>query len=148
MFNLMEISFNPMQFFTCMLEELVLSLMRFIWNSMPWQMKVLFVLFSIFFMWCFCKAVYRIGNRILTNFGEFREDVTWAADTIVDAAAWLKRKVSRVYWQMVEAHVDQIMLERARLRSPSPRRERGSLRRRAISRSPRPVRFSPASRDD
>ena len=140
--------FNLVDTFTGMLEDLVLGLMYYVWNSLPWQMKVLCGLSLIFFVWWFSKTMYWAGNRILTTFFEFRQDVKWTAGKIVDAAAWLKRKVSRLYWQMVEAHVDQIMLERARLRSPSPRREGGSLRRRAISRSPRPVRFSPALRDD
>ena len=129
-----------------MLEKMVLVLMHFVWDSMSWHVKVLFVLFLIFVTWWFSKTMYWVGNRIHANFSEFVRDVKWTAGKIRDAAVWMKRTVSRLYWRMVEAHVDRLMTERGRLRSPSPRRGTVSSLRlgRLRSPSPRLVRFSPA----
>ncbi len=133
-----------------MLEKLVLTLMHFVWDSMPWYVKVLFVLFLIFFTWWFSKTVYWFGNRIHVNFIEFRHDVKWTTGKIVGAAVWMKRNVCQWYWQMVEAHVDRLMMQerRNRFRSPPPRRSRGSSpsprRARFGSSSPRRARFSSA----
>jgi hypothetical protein len=131
------------EYFAKKLEELLFALTHLVWDCMPWHVKVLFALSLIFVSWKICKTVYWFGNRIYVNFGEFRHDVQWTAGQIHSYAVWMKRKVCQLYWQMVEAHVDRLMMQerRNRFRSPPPGRSRGS------SRSPRSGRLSsPAPR--
>lgn len=112
-------------YFTEILEYVILSMTYYAWSCVPWHVKTVLGLVSIFATWWLCKNVYWFINLMIEKVGEFRRDVQWTAAQVRRGAVWMNRTVCQLYWHMLDEAVDRRMMQERPNRFSLPPSARG-----------------------